>query len=100
MRYRMSSSEEFGFVDNKYQQKAKKTASDSFVILQKEDTIIMREIIITLAEATGFWLIWIRVFYSDKDMIWRIMKAFCYTLIIHNSFTMIARNWYAISRAK
>ncbi|MBR8828695.1 MAG: HNH endonuclease [Gomphosphaeria aponina SAG 52.96 = DSM 107014] len=44
--------------------------------LQGNDTLLMRESIIELALARGFWSVWMTVFRDDGDMLLRFIAAF------------------------
>ena len=52
------------------------TAIDSLNDLLKNDTEILREYIVKLAQEKGFWSIWMTVFKDDIDMLKRFIEMF------------------------
>ncbi len=93
---------EWCLVDDKYQQKTLIKARNSFIRLEKGNSVQMREAIIDTAEATGFWLAWLSVaFYkNDFDMFKRLTKRSIFCLFWKNPWVGQMRNWIAIQRTK
>lgn len=52
------------------------TAQKQFTKLQKEDTPIVRSLIVDTARASGHFSVWMTVFASDSDMLLRFIEAF------------------------
>lgn len=52
------------------------SAERSLKNLKSNDTPCMREQIVELARAKGFWSVWMTVFRDDKDMLERFINAF------------------------
>ena len=44
--------------------------------LNEEDTEFIRELIVAIAAARGFWSVWMTVFADDQDMLRRLIDAF------------------------
>lgn len=67
-----------------FRKRAYDKASDVHSTLEDSDTEIIRNLIIDLALATGYWSVWFTVFQNDEDMRKRLLAAF--PGIANNSF--------------
>jgi len=57
-------------------EEAWRLAVDAYSDLQTSDTVSLRKYIIRLAQAKGFWSVWMTVFASDKQMAAELIRGF------------------------